>query len=439
MRRPLSTLLCTALILLTYPAQMLNPSYAQPPIPDSSLDEFIRARDLCHDFLLRRMRNSAGGFYSTYSEIYPDSSSYGVNHEVTSESTGLALEYAIKSGNLTLFNEQFEFLRRHQIGVLGTTYWKLNPDLTAFRNLNVFSSALIDDLRILDALITGYEIWKDSRYLELAKVMINGIRLYEAEGHLLAENLDWTTNRAAMRSTTTILGYLDIKAILAASQYESTLNETYARTVNLILQAQFNTTGLFYERYNISSGTYFNPEDGANTILQLLTTLHLAEAGYRKEAKASYTFLKDRLMKDGAVHSSYDPADGRHPDEELDTGSYSLYAILATALGDTDFSSLILKTKVLPKQNLDQTSRLYGAFVTRWPGEILDANSWDNLLALNSLTTLISTLGQVDVGPSIPAGTAMFVLVFGISIVAVTTYVLKARRCSIQSGEETIG
>ncbi|MEM3004975.1 MAG: hypothetical protein QXK96_06750, partial [Candidatus Bathyarchaeia archaeon] len=391
MRQPLSAL-CTVLLLLIYPAQMPQISYAQPTAPDSSIEEFARARDLCHAFILRNMRNSAGGFYSTYLEVYPNSSSYGVNHEITSESTGLAMKYALKSGNLTLFSEQYEFLKEYQLGRLGTAYWKLNPDLTPFRNMHVFSSALIDDLRILDALITGYEVWKDKKYLELARVMIGGIREYKTEDDLLVENLDWTADGASMRSATTILGYLDLKALFAASRYEQALTRTYANALKLILDAQFNTTGLFYERYDISLRTYFNSEAGTSTILQLLTALHLAEAGINKEANASYVFLREAFLRDGSVASLYDPADGLHNSNELDTGSYSIFAALAAALGDVDFASLVLKMKVLPKQDLDRSSRLYGAFVTTWPGENFDANSWDNILTLCSLEMVISIL-----------------------------------------------
>ncbi|MBS7627083.1 hypothetical protein KEJ51_08665, partial [Candidatus Bathyarchaeota archaeon] len=296
------------------------------------------SRDLCLKFLIGKMRGVEGGFYSTYLEGHPKSTAYGVNHEVTSESTGLALAYAATSRDLELFREEFIFLKKYQVGSLGVTYWKLNPDLAPFRNIGgSYSSALIDDLRILKALIKGYEVWRDDAYLDLARRMIGGVKNYMATDGLLVDNVDWTPTGSCLRSTTVILGYIDFEALLKASEYDPSFIRSFNRGVEIVSNGRAGSTGLFYDLYNISTARYSNIDSGPSSTLQILTSLHLAEARLREVAEPTYQFFRDAYLKDGAIYSSYDPSGGNHSAYELDTGAYSLASRLALLEGDIEF------------------------------------------------------------------------------------------------------
>jgi len=339
------------------------------------------------------MRNAAGGFYSTYREDNQKSDVYGINHEVTSESVGLVLIYAVAARNHSLFQEQFTFLRNYQIGSLGMTYWKLKPDLKPYPNsAGSFSAALIDDLRILKALISGYELWKDENYIRLARGMISGIQHYRTADNLLVDNVDWVEGGSSQKSEIVILGYLDLLALLKASKYEESMTAVYDRATKLVTGGQQRETGLFHELYNTSSSAYITPKGVSSTIFQILIALSLSETGLKKELNASYTFLKTAYLKDGVVHSAYDPRDGSHHDDEIDTGSYSLLARLALLEGDVTLARRILEEKVLPEQDKQTGSPLCGAFTTTWPSGFLDANSWDNLLTIHFLEEMAISL-----------------------------------------------
>ncbi|MBS7626970.1 hypothetical protein KEJ51_08080, partial [Candidatus Bathyarchaeota archaeon] len=112
---------------------------------------------------------------------------------------------------------------------------------------------------------------------------------------------------------------------------------------------------------------------------------------------------------------------------ELDTGAYSLASRLALLEGDIEFSLRVLTEKILPRQCMDSTSNLHGAFTSTWPEEYLDANIWDNLLAINTIEEIIATInisGEPEYSKTI----------FSLTIVAIcvptfaATYML-ARRC----------
>jgi hypothetical protein len=374
------------------------------------------------------MRGVEGGFYSTYLEGHPNSTIYGVNHEVTSESTGLALAYAATSRDLNLFHEEFLFLKRYQVGPLGVTYWKLNPDLTPFRNIEgSYSSALIDDLRILKALLKGYEIWRVEGYLELAGRMIGGVESYMTSDGLLVNNLDWTPTGSCLRSTIVVLGYIDFEALAKAAEYNPTFIRVSNRCLEIVSNGRLRSTGLFYELYNTSSATYLNLDGGVSSTFQILTALHLAEAGLVREAEPTYRFFKDLYLKDGVIYSNYDPVRGNHSAYEVDTGAYSLASRLAILEGDLDLPIRILAEKILPRQCTVQTSDLYGAFTSTWPGESLDANIWDNLLAIQTIEEIILTMNIVD--EPTDSNRCLWFTVLTLSVLTVAAICIIARRC----------
>ncbi|MEM3380710.1 MAG: hypothetical protein QXQ11_00925 [Candidatus Bathyarchaeia archaeon] len=417
-----------SLILIRLGQYENYPTYALDSLKIGDLKgQLSESRDLCLNFLINKMRGVDGGFYSTYLESHPNSTVYGVNHEITSESTGLALAYAATSQDLKLFHEEFTFLERYQVGSLGVTYWKLNPDRTPFRNIGgSYSSALIDDLRILKALIKGYAIWRDEAYLDLARRMIGGVKNYMTTDGLLVDNVDWTPTDSRLKSTTVILGYIDFESLLKASEYDPSLIRSFDRSVEVVSNGRVGSTGLFYDLYNISSARYSNIGSGSSSALQILTSIHLVEAGLRDVAKPTYQFFRDAYLKDGAIYSNYDPYGGNHSVYELDIGAYSLASRLALLEGDLEFSLRVLTEKILPRQYRDSSSNLHGAFTSTWPEEYLDANIWDNFLAIHTIEEIIAT---INISEPLYSKTIFFLTIVAICAPTFAATYKLARRC----------
>lgn len=360
------------------------------PCREGGIEYQERAAALSY-FIFRKMMGEGGAIYSTYHTGYPDSEKFGVNHEVLSESIGLALLYAYYARNLTLFRALLDFVEKHLLSPHGTLYWKLNPDLTPFGVGGHYSSALIDDLRVARALILGYRLWNDGRALNVSLRLSKGLANYNRGGDLV-ESISWSGENI-YKSDKVFLSYLDLRALELLSEIDGGWRDILEASKVRILNGKRD--GLFFHTFfDVKSGKYGDVFDVCDSLNQLLILDHLVDAGLKEEALPLFGFFKDRFEEFGEINGLYGPngtAIGG-----VGIGTYSLFSCLALKLNERGLAKRVLESWVLSSQDLEEGSPLFGALVAKWPGDMLDANSFDNLMGAISLEMAIES--QLEIG-----------------------------------------
>ncbi|MEM2964934.1 MAG: hypothetical protein QXE22_05760 [Candidatus Bathyarchaeia archaeon] len=355
---------------------------------------YMEARDLCQSFMYSKMMNKEGGVYSNYKRTHPPSDEFGVNHEVLAESIGLMLGYAYLTGNFTLFKLEERFARKRLLSPYGVFYWKLNEDMSPYMNIDgMYSSALIDDLRILKYVLLGYEKWRNPETLQFALEIMKGLWRYVSDEGGLVDYLVWSNSGRILKSDNLRLAYCDLEALQLLSSYDLNWRPVLDQTLKTILNGRMKQTGFYHEIYDIKARRYYTPGRGVNTIQQIFIALHLLENDMVDDAKDMCTFLVKEYLEKNVVADSYNPLTGSRGRGELDIGSYALLVQASTLIADISVAKLIMENKILTLQDLNSTSKTYGAF--HYPEE--DAKAWDNLQSLISLALMdkpLTTLSQ---------------------------------------------
>lgn len=353
---------------------------------------------MCMEFMEAKMVTGEGAVYSTFKRGYGGSAVYGVNHEVTAESVGLLMLYAVEEENKALFDREMLFLEERLLSPLGICYWKLREDLSPFRDGGYASSASIDDLRIVEALIEGYNLWGDERYISLAGTVMDGIFKYEVDrsANILVDYYTWRDSRGEKAETLT-LAYARFSSLLKMGRLDSRWIKVFNETLRVVLEGSQDSTGLFYPKYKVGSRRYMG--DPADTLEELTIAINLAEIGGEEEADTVYRFLKEDYLRRGFISDSY-TLKGEGSTFDAGVGAYSLLARLALKLGDRNLALKIIYEEILAVQEMDPDNEYYGAFMNQWPTDRLDANAYDNLQALLTLNEAIRALASTPEKPS---------------------------------------
>ncbi len=116
-----------------------------------------------HYFIENHLMNPNDTIATYVKEDTNKDSDFVKGREAISESLGLWMMYGIEVSDQALFDKSVQSLQIYFLDRRGMVYWRLDP----LGQPNVSTNALVDDLRILEALHLGYEKWEDTRYLEL--------------------------------------------------------------------------------------------------------------------------------------------------------------------------------------------------------------------------------------------------------------------------------
>jgi len=343
---------------------------------------YRKARELCQSFVYGKMMSGEGGIYGGYAAKNLLQGKFEADR-ILSETIGLSLEYAYLTGNLTLFELEERFAEKRLLSPLGVFYWRLNRDATPYKESEgMYSSALIDDLRILKYVLLGYEKWGRRETLSFALKAMKGLWMYVSDEGNLVEYLVWSDSGVLQKSDNVRISYLDLEALTILARYDSNWIHVRDQALKTIRQGKMSDAEFFHELYNLKVKRYSTPSGVVNTIHQLFITLHLLEIGSISDVKDTYSSLIKEYLEGNVVMDSYNPAAGSRGRWELDIGSYALIVQTSLLIGDVSAGESIIKNKITPFQDLGSTSTTYGAFTPN-PGEA--ANAWDNLLTLISL------------------------------------------------------
>ncbi len=294
--------------------------------------------------------------------------------DTLSESVGLMMNYSLIRDHKDLFDREYQFLNEKLLSDSRLVKWKTGRG-------EVNCNAVVDDFRIIRALLEAYELWDEPRYLETAGQIQESIYSLQVEKGRLYELYDWK-GHAAKKSIP--LCYLDLYTMDRSSLFNEGWGEVVNTGTELIKKGRIDgKLPFFYKYYDYNTGKYQLDEEykkgkGICMIYNLYTLIHLAEMNEDTE------FFTDWLqgeMEKGKLFAWYDPRTLKTTDNMESTAVYALAAVYAKTVGREDLYCGLVD-KLLTFSVTNKNSLFYGGFGDQASGRFY---SFDNLTALWAL------------------------------------------------------
>lgn len=294
------------------------------------------------EFIIGNMMDDKGGVHTTYNISREKTEA----SDILSETQGAMLEYAVLRNNRELFDKILTFTTK-EMYLNGLTAWKISGNKSA--NVN----ALLDDFRIVKALMVADRIW--GGYEEPIKDYVRALARYGVKDGQYVDFYDSRYRQYAKRFT---LCYGDLKTMSELVLRDKSLKKPYENAKKLILNGKISESfPLYYSWYNYKTNQY--EKDDLNMAEALTTLLHLAEADILP--KESIAWLKKEISGEG-IKARYTVegkvADGYHYDS---TAIYALTAMIARQIGDKDLEGKALK-KMDTMRIVNTAYAYHGAF-----------------------------------------------------------------------------
>ncbi|MCX7950498.1 MAG: glycosyl hydrolase family 8 [Clostridiales bacterium] len=315
---------------------------------------------LCRKFIEEKMQNQDGGIITNY-KIAEDS------RDVLSESEGLAMLYYVFVKDYEKFNMHYEFVNNNMILKTNLISWRVGDDFS------YSSSAAIDDLRIIRALVFASNEFNNKDYQSLARKITKAVKKYETRNGYLVDYFD-----GYIKSDSITLSYIDLYTLKLMVNYDTYFETVYLNSRDVLDRGKIDGTPFYRNKYNLKTKTFSN-ERYVDILQNAIVVEHLVEDNiYPNDF---YGFIKNEIEQSGAIYSKYDISTKRPVSKVESTAIYATLARIALYYKDIDlYKALINRMLKLQVKNI--SSQINGAY---GDSRTLYAHSFDNLNALIAL------------------------------------------------------
>ncbi|MGC9530377.1 MAG: glycoside hydrolase family 113 [Candidatus Bipolaricaulaceae bacterium] len=337
---------------------------------------------LAISFLLEGVTNQDMGLYTHYAPP-------PAGREILLQNVGLLMQYAVLTKDRPLLDAQRRLVEENFLDPrTDLLHWRLDGDMQPLASQwGTYANAPGDSLRVAEALLAAHELWGEADYQALARRVGSGLLAHNVgpQGALRAY-ASWTQEGSVVAvGQTVVLAHLDLPAMAALARDDPAWEGVAARSLGILLGGM-SGQGLFYHAYQPSDGAYV-PGEGS-LIAMAQAALQLAGFGQRfndpaaqRAAGQFLDLLRAEYGRRGVLPARYDVVSGHPAVSWENLAVYALAAQLAFQLGDAVFGAQLVDRHVLPQQNRQPVSPLYGAFTSR-PDNAYTYDTLEALLAL---------------------------------------------------------
>lgn len=316
--------------------------------------------EVTYGFIQRAMTDSDGGIYTLYSPDEPNTSG------ILSESQGLMMQYAVLAGNRSAFNTAWGYIQGHMLR-RGLVRWRVQAQQSTSVN------AVLDDLRIVGALLGGAAKWGDASMRRRAKTISDALLRDCAPNGQLTDFYDWQTQTASNQLT---LCYIDLPTLTQLARENDQWQQLAQQSTSLLKNGYMGDDFPFYHthyRYDVQGYVSQTP---MNMIEALYSALHAQRAGIAQPQTIQWLLQR---MEDGQeLFAFYDPIGPRPTTDMRSTAVYALASIILRESGHAKQADVAIE-RMQTLRIQDAEHPLYGAF-----GDVQgqSIHSFDNLMAL---------------------------------------------------------
>lgn len=329
--------------------------------------------EMLFTFLIQNMSESQKAIYTNFLNSKSPDEIISTGKDILSESQGLFLLYLLNRGMKQEFDQVLDWTMNNLYLSNNTFSW-----LKRKTGETVKVNALIDDLRIVRALILAHDMWGDARYIHIAEDTSKALKHYNTSNSIPRDFYDSATNLKVDYIT---LCYLDLYTIRKIAEFDKDWYNIYFHSHEIITNAKIMDTGLYELQYNPEKSSYWSEEE-ISMILSVYTMLHLAEVG--QYDKGGMAWLWKEYEKYNKLYANYCPQTLEPATDIESTALYSLAARLFYQTGDIEKARQLLgESEKFQIKNID--SEIFGSFGNEQTQEVY---SFDNLQYLLSASQI---------------------------------------------------
>lgn len=319
---------------------------------------YVRARG----FLLNKMVGADGGVHTNF---LPADSSGDITrgYAVLAESQGLLMRYAVQTGDSSLFEKSWDYVRTRLQMKNGLIAWRCVGGTAADSN------ATVDDLRICQSLRLAAGKFHRDEYRQAADGLADALYTHCRSGTLLLSG--------SGPGQPVLTSYLDLAAIDANAAADGRWGPVASRSRALAGEARVSENLPFFRQTFLPAKNAFENQTRYDMVSSLLALFYQSEGGTRREPALGW--LEQNCTR-GLV-SAY-TGGGAPASAVRSTAIYALTMLIARGQSDAQLYESAFQ-KLSAFQVNDAQSPLYGGFGDAASQE---AYSFDNLLALLALT-----------------------------------------------------
>lgn len=265
-------------------------------------------------FIKKYMVNPNGTLATYLVDTKQGKTDIAVDRDALSESLGLWMRYAIEKRDRTLFDESYKVLTYYFLTKDGYLYWKLDSNGRPSAPVN----ALVDDLRIVEALYDADQVWSNTNWRQTANVIGRSLLRQKTADGLLPDFVDFKLGRMPEDIT---LSYLNSRA-LSKLQAAGLLDHTVYNHL-VTLTRSIPNDGVFYPKVYTADRQY-RFDETVNMIDQLYIALARLQAGVQSHELLA--FLKAEIQTKGILYGTY------HRNTRLSKEGYESPAVYALSI-----------------------------------------------------------------------------------------------------------
>lgn len=317
------------------------------------------------NFVNNNLIDSNGGIYTNYTNTKSEGD-ITKGHAVLSESQGIMLLYSLEKNDKVMFDKTLEYIKNNMILSNSLISWRIEDSLKSD------TSATIDDLRIVKALLLAEKRWNSKSYRIMAIKISRGI--YK---ELLDKDIIVDFNDRYNMSDMTTLCYLDLETLRMLSNIDSSWKKVLDTSIQIINNGYISDeVPLYKKEFDRKQGTYDN-NSNIDTLLSMIVILNRQENG--QDIDKSAKWIKERFKTDGFIATSYSE-DGKVASKIESTSIYSFIVQMASRMNDEELSNLAMN-KIRAFQISNINSPICGGYGMEDGSQVY---SYDNLNALMS-------------------------------------------------------
>lgn len=323
--------------------------------------------DILFDFIHNKLSGKDGGIHTNYINENSDGD-ITKGHAVLSESQGLMLLYDLEKDDRESFDYTLKYIKNNMMLNNNLLSWRVDEDEEAH------TSATIDDLRVIKALLYADEKWNNKEYRKLALKIAKGIQKEstDKENHVLTDFYDGYN-----KSDTTTLCYLDLPTLRMLSNLDYySWKKVYDKSVEILNDGYISDELPLYRKTYYRKDNSYDSNEDADTLLSMIVVLNKLEEG--QDVSKTIEWIRKEFQEKGKVYASYS-IESKEPSSEFEsTSAYSMIVQIASIIGDKEIQKFAME-RIKAFQIKNEQSVVYGGFGSEDGTNVF---SYDNLNAL---------------------------------------------------------
>lgn len=342
--------------------------------------EATRIAITTEDFITKWFKNNNGTFATYMQDTEPIDEDLVKGREALSETLGFWMEYAIEKNDQALFDESYHILTKYFLEEDGFIYWNIMESGES----EVYANALVDDLRVINALFQASAKWSVPTYESTAKRISDFLIRYNVYQNVLT---DFYEKEYGGTSAKVTLSYIEPEVLTLLLEKKLLPESIYTNMMDILTHLP-TTTSFFPKGYDMETEQHYF-DHTINMVDQTFVAIYLTKINL--STKTIQNFIDKEIATHNAVYGQYDKETEKPVKTYESPALYGLLIIYYLELNETVMAKKMYDLMVVFKSQ-------YGKYQGGYSVHQNNTHIFDNIVPLLAESKLINA-GVVELKP----------------------------------------